>query len=266
VPIVEKKICFSYELAREVVLQDGNSELANAMLKLREAAGDLSFDAAVDRGFFLFFRGVGFLVPVFYPEWPQHPYLSIDQGERQHRANRLKPHRSTDQESLRFLFERRPGDISITLHFPSNLYFDEAKPLFDSLVRRMFPERNRKAGGRRASPEHIRDRLFALAALRLKRQRLPRRQIIETLKDGKAKRFASEKALEKPLKNAEKWLEDCRTGWPHIIGTFIATTLRFVLISPQAVIENLYQQLQEALRLMAEAERLLAEAKKGDHR
>jgi hypothetical protein len=261
VPPNERIICFHYELSREVALQEVNSELEKAVFKLREAIGNISFDEGVDRGFFLFFRGVGFMYPVLYPEWPRDPYVLIDRKEGKRRAKRVVPHNASDSENVQFLLNQRPGDRSVTLYFPSNLHQSETMPLFDSLVKHLFARGNKKRGGKPDSPDYQRDRLFALAALRLRRHGLSRNEIVKTLMDEKSPRYSSVKALDRPFKNGQEWLEDCRFVWPRIIKTYVATSHPTDLVSPKSDVSEL-QLMSEARGHMLEAWSYMEEARK----
>ena len=245
VPSSEHRILYDYELSREAVLRENKSELEKAVCRLRHESGDLSFDAAADRGLFLFCSGVGFWVPTFYREWPDQPYLSIPQPERTRRANRFTTSDDNEEVKRRFFFEPRPGDRTVTLSIPPYMHWDEAKPLWDSLRKELFADYKRKGGGRSASPERLRDRLFALAALRLQRYELSRREIIAALKEEKSPRFSSEKSLDKQLRNAREELEERRSLLCFAIQDYIAITLPFALISPEAVLSEGYRQLQE---------------------
>jgi hypothetical protein len=222
----ELEVCGAYEYPREAAIgsrpkNQQCSRLECEISKLRSAEAITDFDSGLSSQTFLY-CAQSFAVPVIYREWPARPYQKIDARERRRRIALLRFRQLTDEEKVKFLLTQRSGDIQIPLSIPKGLPRKEYANLLDGLLNLLSPKRAKtKPQGHRASPEFYRDQLYALAAFRLQeRGGLSRSEIIEVLKDGRAKRYNSVQALSVPLRKVRKRLSSYAAVMAGVYETF----------------------------------------------
>jgi len=197
----ELEVCVAYEYQREKAIQtrppdhersnlEHDVELARAVEKITDFDSGLSSQICRD-------CHESFVIPVLYPEWPDKPYLSIDSPPERKRRGRLLGERfasrdslratlstMSDEDKLRFLLNKRPNDIQITLCLPKGLSREAYTSLLSGLLNFISPPRElTKPQGKRGSPTYKRDLLRQLAAFRLiERGGLKRTEVINLLK------------------------------------------------------------------------------------
>jgi hypothetical protein len=235
----ELESALAYGLPREVVLEDqrqgcaiSNPEsLKDIVAELRNDLGLKSFGDALGLELQIFLPA-RFFVPIAWPEWPENPYLSIDERTRRERVAQAEP-KVTDCDRGHFLTRRRPGDIHVDLYIPPWMPNEEIVKEFAAFLR------HRKIGrqipnqvGRPASAEHLRDTLFSLVVYRLWRTGLSRYDIIHQIQDAKGNyRYKAEKALDKPLARAKAQIKSGRTLYIAGLRNFRAASGPIVLLN-----------------------------------
>jgi hypothetical protein len=142
---------------------------------------------------------------------------------------------------MRFLTELRPGETHVTVSIPHWLTQAEMRRMFAGLDRTLFPERREKRQnqGRRASPEHYRDNLFALVAYRLQTQgnRLSLSEIQSKIKDGSSSRYNSEVVVSKALQRAKKEILERQKVFTDVL-TWVQPRIISLVLCPDELAEQ----------------------------
>jgi hypothetical protein len=231
------EICRDFEIGREIVLWERFHRqrlmpskvedlewLETRVAIMRDNWQVAGFTASVKENPAWFTRPAS-RVMVLYPEWPDTPYLKIDQEERLRRIKELSAPISEEARlaSLADMLEpsnQRTGKKTfMTIAIPESLTHEDLKKAFDALLQINFPRQGKhgtkqhgkteysRPQGRGSEKSSVADDLNALAAFRLcKRGGIKRKHVIHEIKTLKGRPspgspvYGAEKALDKPLR------------------------------------------------------------------
>src|SRR5258708_25153309 len=221
--------CYSYEFAREspalkIMVKEHRGDIGpvsfESVLELNRRYGSFNFDALRSYRFFL-----------WYPEWPQKPYLHIQEKTRRDRIEILTRTLSDPELAARlrpigrpiYLPEKlsaeptnaQPSTIQIAIH--PWLTHDELRKAFAALLKRDFPDQG-KASGNHLRPQ---GRAGGLAPRKQALRALGIYRLLHTQTAGEALKFlekmnhplrlSDESALNRSRRPAEKAIKKFET-------------------------------------------------------